>query len=156
MIPVLFNAPFLKIYTFGFFLVLAFYWGLFWFWRVIKLTSYKEETMFDGVFVSLLGALISSRLFYTLVNFDQFGTNILKYILVNGYPGGSLYGFILGFFLTFYLFCKVEKISFDHAVDYIVSPLLLSFGIVKIGAFFSGIDPGTKTTFLLVSRYSGY
>ena len=72
MLPVLLNFAFIKIYTAGVFLVLAFFWGLFFLWKNIKLTSFKEEDLFDGVFVGLLGGLFFARIFYIILNFGDF------------------------------------------------------------------------------------
>ncbi|HLL60581.1 MAG TPA: prolipoprotein diacylglyceryl transferase family protein [Candidatus Nitrosocosmicus sp.] len=156
MLPVLLDLKYIKIYTFGVFLVLAFFWGMFLLWRNVKLTSYKEEDIFDGLFVTILGSLFFSRLLYVITHFDFFGFNILKFILINGYPGLTLYGALLGGLLTFYLYSRSKKISFSSIIDYGISPLLLSLGIGKIGSFFSGGDVGTQTQFLLSVKYVGF
>ena len=57
MIPVLLDLKFIKIYTFGIFLVLAFFWGAFILWKNYLLTAQKEEELFDGMFLSLAGGL---------------------------------------------------------------------------------------------------
>src|SRR3989338_9939126 len=100
MLPVLLNVGFLKIYTFGVFLVLGFFWATFLLWKNIRLTSLKEKDVFDGLFISLLGALFFGRLVYVILNFKDFGFNLLKFILINGYPGISLYGLIFCRFLV--------------------------------------------------------
>ncbi len=155
MLPVLINLPFLKIYTFGIFLLLAFFWGSFMLWKSFLLTSYKEEDIFDGLFASLLGALFFSRLVYVGLHFDQFGFNVAKFLLINGYPGLSLYGFIAGGFLSFYLFSLSKKIRFSESVDYIIPATFLSLGFGKLGAFLSGAEIGAKTTLPVGLRYAG-
>jgi prolipoprotein diacylglyceryltransferase len=64
MLPILLDLKIFKIYTFGVFLVLAFFWGSFLIWKLIRLTSMKEEEVFDGLFWGLFGGLFLSRLFY--------------------------------------------------------------------------------------------
>jgi phosphatidylglycerol:prolipoprotein diacylglycerol transferase len=156
MLPVLLNFKFIKIYTFGVFLVLAFFWGCFLLWQNIRLTSYKEEDIFDGLFLSLAGGLFFGRLAYILFNFKDFGFNLLKFILINGYPGISMYGALFGIFLTLYLFIKSKKISFLELVDYFIAPLFISLVFIKLGSFFAGVEVGTKTSFLLKIRYFGF
>ncbi len=156
MLPVLLNLAPLKIYTFGAFLVLAFFWGTFFIWKLVRLTSYKEEDIFDGFFLSLLGAIVGGRLIYVLLNFADFGFDILKIILINGYPGLSLYGSFMGGFLGLYFYLALKKISFRDAIDYFCPSLFLSLALGKLGAFFSGVEVGTKTKFFLAVRYSGY
>jgi phosphatidylglycerol:prolipoprotein diacylglycerol transferase len=156
MIPVLLNLRFLKVPTFGVFLVLAFFWGMFMVWRNIKLTSYKEEDIFDGLFSSIVGVLFFSRLFYVILNFSDFGFDFMRFILINGYPGMSLYGALFGGFLSFSLFCKSQKIDFMHLVDYLTSSVMMALAIGKIGSFFAGIDVGVKTKFIIATKYLGY
>lgn len=155
MLPVLVNLPFLKIYTFGVFLMLAFFWGAFLLWKNFLLTSYKEEDIFDGLFLSLAGGLFMSRLLYVALHFDKFGFSISKFILINGYPGLSLYGFIIGGFLTFFLYSLSKKIKFSEVGDYTVPAIFLALGFGKLGAFLSGAEIGSKTKFLISLKYVG-
>lgn len=156
MIPVLLNLPYLKIYTFGIFLVLAFFWGSFLLWRNIRLTAYKEDDMFDGLFLSLIGALFFGRLVYVALNFGDFGFNFLKFLLINGYPGLSLYGALLGGAVTLFFYLRSKKVEFLSVVDGWVSPLLVALAVGKLGSFFSGVEVGAKTGFLLSLKYPGY
>lgn len=156
MLPILLDLGFFKIYTLGIFLVIAFFWALFWFWRNIKLTSFKEETMFDAVFISMLGGLFFARLTYVLLNFEDFGGSVLKFILVNGYPGLSLVGGLIGAFFTFLVFARVARLPFFEAVAYAIPSLFLALGIGKIGAFFGGSTVGSETDFLLSIQYVGH
>jgi phosphatidylglycerol---prolipoprotein diacylglyceryl transferase len=156
MLPVLLDLSFIKIYTFGVFLVLGFFWATFLLWKNIRLTSFKEEDVFDGLFLSLFGALFFGRLVYVILNFKDFGLNFLKFILINGYPGISLYGSIFGGLLILYLFSNSRKINFKELIDYFVTPLFIALFFGKIGAFFSGVEIGTKTNFLLKIKYVGF
>jgi phosphatidylglycerol---prolipoprotein diacylglyceryl transferase len=155
MLPVLVDFKIFKLYTFGIFLVLAFFWSVFLLWRNIRLTSYKEEDVFDGLFTTLASALLFGRLVYVSLNFDQFGFDILKFILINGYPGLSLFGMVIGGLIGLYLFLLSKKIRLFDLVDYFVSPLLLAIGIGKIGSFFAGTEIGVKTKFFLAIKYAG-
>ncbi len=156
MLPILVSIGPLKIYTFGVFLVLAFFWASFLLWKNIRLTSYKEEEIFDGLFLSLFFGLFIGRLFYVLMHFSDFGLDFLKFILINGFPGLSIVGVMTGGFLTMFLYTNAKKIDFSEALDYFVSPLLLAFSLGKIGAFFSGEEVGSVTNFFLKIKYPGY
>ena len=134
-------------------MVLAFLWGSFLLWRHVSLTSYKEESVFDGIFISLFGGLFVGRILFVLFNFDEFGFNPLKFVLVNGYPGMSAIGLIGGFFMTLYLFCAWNKYSFFKLVDYVIAPFFLALAIVKLGSFFSGSEIGTQTKFFISLKY---
>lgn len=137
-------------------MVLALFWGLFLLWKNIKLTSYKEEEVFDAFFVSLFGGLFISRLIYVGLNFEKFGFNILKFILINGYPGLSLFGLIAGSILILFLIFKAKKINVKDIFDYFVPATFVALAVGKLGSFFAGVDVGTKTSLLLSIRYVGY
>jgi len=156
MLPVLLNLGFIKIYTFGVFLVLGFFWAIFLLWKNIRLTSFKEEDVFDGLFLSMFGAFFFGRLIFVFLNFKDFGFNLLKFVLVNGYPGISLYGAIFGGLLVLYLFTNSRKLNFNDLIDYLITPLFIAFVFGKIGSFFSGLEIGTKTNFLLKIKYVGF
>lgn len=156
MLPVLIDLPFLKIYTQGVFFVLAFFWGSFMLWKNVLLTSFKEEDVFDGLFISLFGGLLISRLVHVAINFEEFGFDVLKFILINGYPGLNFWGFMGGALMSFYLFCGSRKMKFIKFIDYTVAPILLALGIGKIGAFFSGTEIGTKTNFPIAIKYLNF
>lgn len=156
MLPILLDLKYIKIYTYGIFLVLAFFWGSFFLWKNVQLTSHKEEDVFDGLFISLISGLFFGRLIYVMLNFNKFGFDFIKFILVNGYPGISFYGGIAGAFLGFLLFVKSKKIRFMEAVDYTISPLFVALGLAKIGSFFSGSEVGTRTKFFLAVKYANY
>lgn len=135
--------------------MLAFFWGLFLLWKNTKLTSYKEFQILDGAIVVAFGSLFFARLVFYIFNFQLYGTNILKFILINGFPGLSLIGGLVGGFFTLYLFCRFKKIDFIGILDYTISPLFLSLAIGKIGSFLAGVDAGTKTRFILSVKYLG-
>lgn len=156
MLPVLLDLKFLKIYTFGVFLMLAFFWGCFLLWKNIRLTPYKEDDVFDGLFLSLLGGLFTARLFYVILNFKDFGLDFLKFILINGYPGLSLIGALIGGLFTLYIYYSPKKIDFGAIIDYFITPLFIGLFFGKLGSFFSGSEVGTKTNFMLRIKYQGF
>jgi len=156
MLPILFSIGPVKIYTFGVFLVLAFFWGSFLLWKLIRLTAFKEEDVFDGVFVALGFSLFFGRIFYVILNFSEFGFSFLKFILINGYPGFSLYGVFFGVFLGFLIFCLFKKLKFFLLIDYFIAPLFLALAFGKLGSFFSGAEVGIKTNFFLATKYIGF
>jgi len=155
MLPVLLDLKIIKIYTSGVFLMLAFFWSSYLLWKLVHLTAYKEEDVFDSLFSSLFFSLFFGRLVYVLLNFSKFGFSVGKFILINGYPGFSVYGGLFGLFLGMKLFFRIKKIPFNEIVDYFIPPLFLSLAFTKIGNFFSGSEVGTPAKFFLSVRYVG-
>lgn len=156
MLPVLLDLKFIKTYTFGVFLMLGFLWSTFVLWRNIRLTPYKEDEVFDGLFVGLFGGLFFARLVYVLLNFKDFGFSFIKFILINGYPGLSVYGFLFGIFISLWLFFTIRKIKFFEVMDYFMTPFFIAAIFGKLGSFFSGSEVGTETKFFLKTKYFGF
>ncbi len=151
MLPVFLDLKVVRFYTFGVFLVLAFFWASYLLWKNFLLTAHKEEEVFDGFFISLAVGLFVSRLTYVVLHFKDFGFSLLKFILVNGYPGLSLYGFMGGFILGLYLFFLSKKIKLREVIDYFVPSAFLALAIAQIGSFFSSSEPITKTKLFLLN-----
>lgn len=156
MLPILIDLKFIKIYTFGVFMVLSFFWGLYLLWRTIKLTSYKEEEVFDSVFISLFWGIFFARVIYVAVNFPHFGFNILKFILINGYPGLSMWGGLFGSVVALFFYTRTKKMEFTKIVDYYIPAVFIALVFLKIGSFFGGVDVGSQTKFLIAVKYIGY
>ncbi len=156
MIPVLFELGEFRLYTFGIFLALAFFWGTFLVWRMISLTAYKEDDIFDSIFVGLGVGIVLSRIVYVAAHFGDFGLDILKIILVNGYPGMSLYGMIFGASMGTMLYLMRKRMRAVEVSDYIVPGALLALAIAKVGAFFAGTEVGTRTNIPIAVRYIGH
>jgi len=142
MLPIIAQLGSFSIYTYGVFLMLGFFWACFFIWKHIRISKFEEEIAFDIVLVSFGGAVVFGRIAYCLTHFQEFGFNILKYILANGYPGISSAGMILGGIVTMYWACRIRKIKFQEFSDYVVSSLFIFTAIVEMGAFFAGTEPG--------------
>lgn len=155
MLPVLIDLPFVKIYTFGIFLLLAFFWSTFLLWKNFLLTAYKEEDVFDVLFAGVFGGLLVSRVVYVALHFSEFGLSIPKFVLINGYPGLSLYGFLAGFLAVTFVAMQRSKLRFREAIDYFVPSAFVALAFGKMGSFFSGVEMGAKTNFLLKMKVVG-
>lgn len=154
MLPILLELGPLKLYTFGVFLTLSFFWGSFLLWKVIRLSSYKEEDIFDGLFFSLFTGLVFGRLTYVLLHGREFGFNIAKIVLINGFPGLSLIGCLFGGIIGLNIFLTIKKVKFPEIIDYFTAPLFLAIAIGKLGSFFSGSEVGTRTSIFLSVKYA--
>lgn len=142
MLPIFANLGSLHIYTYGVFLLLGFFWACFFVWKHIRISKFEEEMSFDITFISFGGALLVGRILYGLLHFDEFGFNVLKYILVNGYPGISPLGMMLGGVGVMYFMCRHNKLKFEEFSDYIIPSLFIFTLTAEVGAFIAGVEPG--------------
>lgn len=142
MAPLFAQLGSLSIYTYGVFLVLGFFWACFFIWKHIRISKFPEEQAFDIVFIAFAVSLLVGRIAYGALHFDEFGFNILKYVLVNGYPGMSPFGMVVGGIGALYMLCQRNKIKFEEFTDYIVPSMFIFVSIAELGAFIAGIEPG--------------
>lgn len=155
MLPILIAIGPLKIYTMGVFVVLGFFWSFFLLWKLIKLTSFKEEDVFDIVFLGILTAFIGARLLYVILRNNLFGFNLIKIIFINGYPGLAVWGGVAGFMVGIVLLSKHKKIQWRELSDYIVPSALLFSVFISLGGLLSGSFVGSTTSFPLSVLYAG-
>jgi len=142
MLPLFAQLGSFFIYTYGVFLVLAFFWACFFVWKHIRISKFPEEMAFDIVFISFGFSLLIGRILYGLLHFDEFGFNLIKYVLANGYPGISPLGMIIGAVGALFFLCQKNKIKFDEFSDYIIPSFFVFASIAELGAFVAGIEPG--------------
>ena len=103
MHPILFTiGPFI-IYSYGFFLALAYLAASFIFWREGKKRGFKEEKLIDFSVLALLAAIVGGRAFYVLLNWGFFSHNLGKVFAI--WEGGFSYygGLVCIFFVGAYL-----------------------------------------------------
>lgn len=99
----------------------------------IKLIPLKltEEKIFDMFFVTLLGAVVGSRILYVLSHIRDLGIDPLKMILFTHFPGLSFIGGVAGGTLTLYLFLRnlgsTNLRVFDLAVLAFLPAVFLGF-----------------------------
>jgi len=144
MAPILAQVGSVFVYTYGVFLMLGFLWACFLLWKHIRISKFSEDQSFDIAFLSFAGALIVGRIVFGILNFDEFGFSIIRYILVNGYPGMSVVGMMIGWFVTMYVTCARLKIQFDEYVDYIMPSVFMFVTASAVGSFFAGTEPGIR------------
>lgn len=144
MYPVLFNLGPITIYSYGFFLALAYLWGTYVLWKEGKKQGYQEEKLIDFSIVTLVGALVGGRLLYVLINFEQFSSD-LKKIFYFWEGGFAYYGSLVFVFSVGVYFIRRWRWSFLQIADIGTLAVLVALVIAKIGSFLSGNDYGSLT-----------
>lgn len=148
MFPVLFSLGKFNVSSFGFFLGLAFLFGVFLVWRLARAWDLDEEKILDLVLMSFLGGLIGARLYFGIENWQSFTANPLNLLLVNKYPGFSFWGAFLGGWLSLYFFCKRKRMDFWQLADLASVGFLGSLIFANIGCFLGGCSIGIESSFL--------
>lgn len=146
MYPLLFRFGPLTIYSYGFFLAIAYLAGTFFFWREGRKRGFKEEKLIDFSVVALLSAIIGGRLFYILINSESFASNFWRIFFF--WEGGfAYYGSFVFVFLSGAYLIRKWKWDFFQVADIAVLAVLLATFFGKIGSFLAGNDYGAVTKF---------
>lgn len=154
MLPILFTVGPFNVYAFGFFLSIAFFLSTFVIWKYGKEELMEEEYLNAFLYTSLV-SLVSARLIYILLHFEDFGLNILRYVVVRETPGLSLLGGFLGGFLYLWWYVKKKKYEFLHLLDLFSLSGIITLIFAKIGEQLGGAGFGRETEFLLGIRIVG-
>lgn len=144
MYPVLFQVGPITIYSYGFFLALAYLAATYVLWREGKKQGYQEEKLIDFSIITLIAALVGGRLLYVLINFGVFSAD-LKKILYFWEGGFAYYGSLVAVFFVSVYFIRKWRWSFLQIADIGALSTLTAFIIAKLGSFLSGNDFGVLT-----------
>lgn len=144
MFPVLFSIGHFSVSTFGIFLALSFLYGLFLVWRLARAWELNEERVLDLTLITFMGALIGARLVFAIES-SEIGFNVSKLILINKIPGFSLWGGLLGGFLTLAFFSKKLNFDFWQAADCASVGLLGGLIFSSLGCFLAGCNVGIQS-----------
>lgn len=154
MAPVLFTIGPFNAYTFGFFLAVSFVFATFIVFKYTK-EELKEEEYLDAFLYTSVVALVFARVVYIFFNFDKFGINILRFIVVREIPGLSMAGGLVGGAIFLYFYCKKKKYNFLHLVDIFSVAASLALFFAKIGEQLGGAAFGKETSFILGVKIVG-
>jgi len=147
MHPILLKIPLfggIHIYTYGFFVAVAFLVGMFWVNRACKREGLNASNAMDLAFYVIVAAIIGSRILHVLVSERQrFFENPL--ILLKIWEGGLVFygGFIASVIVgAFYLWRK--KMNFWIYSDVFAPAIALGHFFGRIGCFMAGCCYGRE------------
>ncbi|MDP2671248.1 MAG: prolipoprotein diacylglyceryl transferase [bacterium] len=144
MLPILFKLGPFSIYSYGFFLTLAYLAGTFFFWREGKKRGFSEEKLLDLSVLALLAALVGGRILYVLINWNLFSLDPKSSLFL--WQGGFAYfGSLFAAVVVVWYFVRAWKWPFFQIADLGAIAAALSFTIGKFGTFLAGTDYGSQT-----------
>ncbi len=157
MLPVIFKFGNFTLYTYGIFLVMAFFWFLYLAWKSLRITSYKEFELFDKLFLSLGMGLLVGRVAYMAFHFDIISKKgYMAFLAVHLYPGFHGFTVILIATLALFMFVRDKKYSASEIWAYAIPAICVAMAIVNLGEIFSGGVVGAVTDFPIRVKYALY
>ena len=143
MYPTLFSIPIpftnnsIPVHSYGFMMAVGFFFAI-WVARYkAKREGLDPNAISDlGIYV-LCSGIVGARLFYVILNLDQYKGNLIDVFKV--YEGGLVfYGGLIAACGTFLVFAKIKKLPFFKIIDIISVSLVLGLAFGRIGCFLNG------------------
>ena len=142
MHPILFEFGPLKLFTYGFFLALAFLSAIFIASREAGRLGLPVAKFYDLCFYAVLGALVGSRLLYVLLDLRPFLEHPLKIFAL--WEGGLVFhgGVILALAVAFY-YIRRNQLPWRTTLDALALGLPVGQFFGRIGCFMAGCCYGS-------------
>lgn len=142
MKPILFSYGSFHIYSFGLMVALGVMLSVFLMERRSARFGFPgREMVLDFVFVSVLFGFIGARIDYILQNFAYYSERPMEIFAF--WEGGLIfYGGVVGAFLGLVGFCRMKKISFAKALDFLLPYIALTHAFGRVGCFFNACCGG--------------
>lgn len=157
MLPIIFRYGNFTLYTYGVFVLLAFFWFLYVSWKLLRITSHKEEELFDKIFIALGIGLLVGRIAYLAFHLDIIiKKGFLAAFAVHLYPGFHGFTVVFAAILTLILIVRNKKYTGAELVVYILPAICVAMAIINIGTIFSGGIIGVQTDFPIRVKYALY
>ncbi len=143
MYPILFSYGPFKIFTYGFFLALAFICAMYVAGREAKRRGIRPEQIYDLSFYGIVAAIIGSRLLDVILKWDYFAAHPLEIFML--WKGGLAFqgGLILGL-LTILIYIYRHQMTLWTTLDIMAVATPLGQFIGRLGCFMAGCCYGRE------------
>lgn len=155
MYPILVRIYGIPIYSYGFFLALAFFICLVLIMRRALSAGIAPHHILDLGIYLIISGIIGARLFYVLTDPDYYILRPLEIFFLN--KGGLVYygGFVTAL-ITGIIFIKRRKLPVLKIADLVVAFLPLGQAIGRVGCFLNGCCYGKTTSSVFGIRFPPY
>ena len=148
MLPILISLGPIKIYSYGVFLLIALFVGLYWWWKMGRDEHWEEIELFDGYFLSLLVFFVSARGAYVL--FHPMVQTWYRALAFLAYPGLTASIGIIASFLYLLMYARARNWEVWKVLDVVAVTLSVIVSICAIGAMLNGSNPGLESSWGIV------
>lgn len=154
MIPVLFSIGPFTLYTFGIFVFVACFFGLFVIWKRGIELHFDSKELFDVVFSVLLWLFLGARLGHVLIHLSDFATSS-SWWQVLARPGWYLPMGLVFSWMVLRSMAKKRRWDAFLVSDIFVTGLVLFQALLAFGTFVGGIGYGAPTTWFIGMQFPG-
>lgn len=145
MYPIIADFGFIKIYSYGIFLALAFLMAAFVAFKETKRKGYDGDIAYDIVLMAIIGGILGARIFYVIGHFEYFLESPLDIFKI--YEGGLIfYGGFLGGAIAILLYLRLKNLPIGDFADVVAPSLAIGSAVGRLGCFFNGCCYGKPAT----------
>ncbi len=145
MLPILIKFGPITIYSYGVFLFLALFAGLYWWWKIGRDEHWEENKLFDIYFFSLFSFFVSGRVAYVITHPELH--SLLSSMALLTHPGlVSIVG-IVSSVIVVYLMSRKEGWEVWKVMDVWVVVVATISVIASVGAMLNGSNPGIISSY---------
>ena len=142
MYPKLFDIGPFSVYSYGLMLGIAFIIGSWLLGKELKRNKYDENIGVMVTFLSLIGGIVGSKIFYIIEEWNFGKGSSLSALLKPDYlfsaAGLTFYGGLILAFVLIYFYCKKKNIKILRMLDFMAPSAMLGYGIARIGCHLAG------------------
>lgn len=146
MHPILFQIGPITIYSYGVLLAIAVVVCSLLLSLDAKRIGVSQDTVFDFMFWLVTGGIIGARIFYIMISWDFYSSNLSQIIMLNqgglAWQGGFLGGVVAGIW-----FIRIKKLNLRQWMDLAAPYIALGQAIGRLGCFFNGCCYGKPWAF---------
>lgn len=125
------DLGFIKIYTFGLVVAIAFLVGLWFSLREAKRRRINQDIVQSLIFYIILGGIIGSRLLHVVLYWDSYSEDFLS-IFMFWHGGLVFYGGFLGAVVAGFIYLKVKRLKFSKYADLVTPSIALGHAVGRI------------------------
>jgi prolipoprotein diacylglyceryltransferase len=140
MLPVLLQLGPITLYSYGLFLAISMFIGLYWFWKIGRDEHWAETKLFDMYFLSIISYFVIGRLTYVFFNSDL--QNVLLAFALFSHPGVVVVAGLIAAFLTTLMMARRAEWELWKVMDAWAVVVAVVFVIGSLGAILNGGNPG--------------
>jgi phosphatidylglycerol:prolipoprotein diacylglycerol transferase len=144
MYPILFRIGPVSVHAYGFMIALAFLIGIPISIHYARREGIKAETILDLAIYVIIAAIVGSRFFYVVGQWDEYKSNLPEIFMVQ--KGGLVFlGGLLLAVLVVVFYAKWKKTPMLKLLDALTPGTLLGYAITRVGCFLNGCCFGLPT-----------
>jgi len=144
MYPILYKIGPINLYTYGFFLAMAFLFAILVAGQEARRLGLPVGRFYDLCFYIILAAIIGSRLLYVIVNLGSFLQHPLKIFAL--WEGGLVFhGGLIAALVTAFFFMRYHGMPWRPALDALAVGMPLGVALGRVGCFMAGCCFGKPT-----------